>query len=194
MGKLEQNKLEKRNRLENAAYQLFTTKGFQNTSVNDIVTLANVAKGTFYLYYHDKNDLLNRLIINSCAHILTNAMLHARSTCEDIIERLIIITDYVISCLEKDTALFSIINTSFSWSHVMNEVTNSEGSQLQMLFNEYSKSLKTLGYSQEEATKLLFIIVELIGTVSYSCITQQFPMSIDELRPTLFKAVRKILS
>ena len=60
MGKLEQNKLEKRNRLENAAYQLFTTKGFQNTSVNDIVTLANVAKGTFYLYYHECHGFTER--------------------------------------------------------------------------------------------------------------------------------------
>ncbi len=194
MGKLEQNKLEKRKRLENAAYQLFTTKGFQNTSVNDIVTHANVAKGTFYLYYNDKNDLLNRLIINYCAQILSEAMLHARGKNDDIVERLIIISDYVISCFERDTALFSIINTSFSWSLVMNEVTNTEGSQLQMLFNEYSKSLYALGHSQEEATKLLFIIVELIGTVSYSCISQQLPLSIDELKPTLFKAIRKILS
>ena len=45
MGKVDDNKRQKRERLLNKAYELFTTKGFTNTSISDIVE--NMA--------HDKN-------------------------------------------------------------------------------------------------------------------------------------------
>ena len=62
MGKVDDNKRQKRERLLNKAYELFTTKGFTKTAISDIVENANVAKGTFYLYFKDKYDLKDKLI------------------------------------------------------------------------------------------------------------------------------------
>ena len=42
-----------------AGYDLFITKGINNTVIDDIVKKAGVAKGTFYLYFKDKYDLVN---------------------------------------------------------------------------------------------------------------------------------------
>ena len=53
MGKVDDNKRQKRERLLNKAYELFTTKGFTNTSISDLVENADVAKGTFYLFFKD---------------------------------------------------------------------------------------------------------------------------------------------
>ena len=50
---LEQKKAAKRKRLLDAAYTLFQEKGAANTTINDIVKEAKVAKGTFYLYFRD---------------------------------------------------------------------------------------------------------------------------------------------
>ena len=52
--KTEKKKAEKRSALLNAAFQLFTEQGFQKTSISDIANQAEVAKGTFYLYFKDK--------------------------------------------------------------------------------------------------------------------------------------------
>jgi AcrR family transcriptional regulator len=41
------------------AIEIFEVKGVANTSVNDIVKLSEIAKGTFYLYYKDKDELIN---------------------------------------------------------------------------------------------------------------------------------------
>ena len=41
------------------ALALFKEKGVENTSVNDIVNEAGIAKGTFYLYYNNRDDLIN---------------------------------------------------------------------------------------------------------------------------------------
>lgn len=48
-----------RERIETVAVALFNRKGVEGTSVNDIVARAGIAKGTFYLYFRDKDDLIN---------------------------------------------------------------------------------------------------------------------------------------
>ena len=53
MGKLESNKKKKEDALYNTAFELFTTKGTNKTTISDIVEKAGVAKGTFYLYFKD---------------------------------------------------------------------------------------------------------------------------------------------
>lgn len=42
----------------NMAHQLFIEKGFQNTSIQDILDYSGISKGTFYNYFSSKNELL----------------------------------------------------------------------------------------------------------------------------------------
>ena len=58
MGKLDINKKAKEESLLKTAYHLFIENGVSKTSVSDITKSAGVAKGTFYLYFKDKNELL----------------------------------------------------------------------------------------------------------------------------------------
>ena len=55
-------KNDKEERLLNVGFKLFTEKGFKDTSIQDIVDNADVAKGTFYLYFKDKYELRDVLI------------------------------------------------------------------------------------------------------------------------------------
>jgi AcrR family transcriptional regulator len=48
-----------RDRIRACALALFEKKGVDDTSVNDIVQEAGIAKGTFYLYYSNRDDLIN---------------------------------------------------------------------------------------------------------------------------------------
>lgn len=45
-----------------AAITLVQEKGFENVSIEDITTRANTAKGTFYLYFRSKQDLIYHTI------------------------------------------------------------------------------------------------------------------------------------
>ena len=51
---------DKESRLLNTAFKLFTEKGMKDTSIQDIEDNANVAKGTFYLYFKDKYEIRDR--------------------------------------------------------------------------------------------------------------------------------------
>ena len=57
----EQAQLTKKNIYE-AAIALIQEKGFENISIEDITTKANTAKGTFYLYFKSKQDLIYHTI------------------------------------------------------------------------------------------------------------------------------------
>ena len=61
-GKREQQKQEKKQSLLTAARELFIENGVAKTSIDQIASRAQVAKGTFYLYFRDKEDLLQALI------------------------------------------------------------------------------------------------------------------------------------
>ncbi len=48
----------RKNELLQIAYSMFLTKGYENTSVDNIIEEAGMAKGTFYYYYQSKEQLL----------------------------------------------------------------------------------------------------------------------------------------
>lgn len=58
MGRREEKREATRQEILTAASELFRTKGYDATSVDDIVLAANVAKGTFYYHFEAKEDLV----------------------------------------------------------------------------------------------------------------------------------------
>lgn len=53
---------ERKKELIQKAYQLFLTKGYENTSVDDIITSAKIAKGTYYYHFESKEQILEEVV------------------------------------------------------------------------------------------------------------------------------------
>lgn len=53
---------DKRRQILDGAHQVFTARGFDAASMNDIANAANVSKGTLYVYFQDKEHLFVALI------------------------------------------------------------------------------------------------------------------------------------
>ena len=58
MKKGEKRKLE----LLKIAYEMFVSKGYENTSVDEIIEKAGIAKGTFYYHFKSKEQMLEEVI------------------------------------------------------------------------------------------------------------------------------------
>lgn len=61
MGRREEKREATRQEILTAARALFLEKGYDATSVDDLVLAANVAKGTFYYHFNSKDELLHAL-------------------------------------------------------------------------------------------------------------------------------------
>ena len=62
-----------------AARGLFISKGYDKTSVNDILNIVNIAKGTFYYYFSSKEEVLESIVTN----IVDEGILRAKYVLKD---------------------------------------------------------------------------------------------------------------
>lgn len=62
----------KREQILKAAFEVFKEKGYANTSITDIAKQANIGKGTMYLYFKNKGELLYS-VFTECSLISTLA-------------------------------------------------------------------------------------------------------------------------
>ena len=57
--------------IRGAALDLFAQKGFSSTRLDDVAAAAGVAKGTIYLYFPSKQDLLEAIVASTIGATLT---------------------------------------------------------------------------------------------------------------------------
>ena len=62
MAKVDRRILKTQESLKKAVIELMTEKNFDDITIQDIADRANVNRGTIYLHYQDKFDLLDKLI------------------------------------------------------------------------------------------------------------------------------------
>ena len=55
------------------AYNMFLSKGYDNTSIDDIIKEAKIAKGTYYYYFESKESTLEEVINMMINEEVTNA-------------------------------------------------------------------------------------------------------------------------
>ena len=194
MGKADQNKRLKMENLLNASFELFTSQGINKTSISDIVNKAEVAKGTFYLYFKDKYDIRNRLIAHKSSQLFMqayDALNEAEIT--DFDERIIFIMDYVIDELTANKGLLSFIYKDLSWAVFKRALTNPVASDDVDFGKVYQKMIDEADVELKDPEVMLFLIIEMVGSTGYSSIMFSDPVPIEELKPHLEKSVRAII-
>lgn len=55
-------KSQRREQILEAAIQVFSRKGYHNTSIHDIIERAGIARGTFYLYFENKRQIFDTIL------------------------------------------------------------------------------------------------------------------------------------
>lgn len=170
---MESRKEQKRQSLLDAAYALFTEKGVAKTSVDEIVRGANVAKGTFYLYFHDKDQLLGQLVYNISAQVLEEAYewLDERRT-PDFVENVLLLLDYVVEYFKRNKLVLRLVERNFSWPMVAKQMSERRGPLWARLMRDLEASPLAARYTEDELFKMIFVIIEMLGSVCYSSIIE----------------------
>lgn len=195
LSKIEEKKQIKKENLLSSAYNLFIKKGINDTSISDIVNKAGVAKGTFYLYFKDKWEIHEAVIIEKSKKLFNDAIEKtAKKNLKSFPDKLISIIDYIIDVLSNNKDLIKLINKNLSlglYNKNIIKIIDEEYKDLKDKFideiTKYSKNIKNPNVT-------LFMIIELVGSTCYNSILNNEPLPINEFKPYLYDEIKKMIN
>lgn len=79
---------ERRNEILDVAERLFGTKGFDNTSTNDILNEIGIARGTLYYHFKSKEDILDAMIERMTGQLVAKAKVISEKKELPVLQRL----------------------------------------------------------------------------------------------------------
>ncbi len=194
---IENKKNGKEQRLLEEGFKLFTSKGLKSTSVQDIVDHANVAKGTFYLYFKDKYELRDILIMKKSQRLFNDALKNLKKEqVTDFTEQIISVIDYVINQLVKNPLLLQFISKDLGWgvfNKTIIKLSSTYEDDENGLYDLFLKGVQENNIKLENPEVTLFMIIELVSSTCFTCIMYKEPLPIDEYKPILYNQIRNMI-
>lgn len=186
---------QKRLDILNAAHKIFQQKGIDKTSLREIMAEAGFGLGTFYLYYKDKNDLTEKLVLDKATDIIISAEEAVRG--DDPVERYISFIDYIIDYLIAHPFELELLSENITWA-LYSDVENDERfreaeSTLKFILRRY-QNLFTLPYTEAQQLYILSLTIENLISTCKSALMEDSVLSIDEMKPVLFAVIRKMFN
>lgn len=193
MGKIDEKKRKKKEALFNTAYELFTTKGITSTTISDIVEKAEVAKGTFYLYFTNKYDIKNKLVVHKTQELFDAAgAALEKEQIHGLEDQMIFLIDHLINHLKDDRALLNFISKNLVMGALRSALLTGENSDRE-IYNHFLELVAADDYEYKDVDVMLFTIVELAGSAGYNSMMYEEPIPIDDYKPFLYRTVRLII-
>lgn len=195
MGKAEENKQKKRTALLSHAFSLFMNKGIAGTTISEIAEQAGVGKGTFYFYFKDKEDLIEKLIAQKAEQLLLNAVhtLNEHPEAIKVEDKLILIADSLLEQLNSDSRLLKFINKNLNYGIYKKALLREEVKSDFDVVAAYHELIHSDGSKWRDAELMLYTIVELVSSTCHSIILNQDPVNLEHYKPYLFECIRKIV-
>lgn len=194
MGKVEDNKKKKKNAIVDSAFSLFIQNGINETSIADIMKKAELAKGTFYLYFKDKYDVRDYLIRRKAAQIFDKARVAlVESEMKDFEEQIIFLVDHILNQLDDNKMLLKFISKNLSWGIFTHALENMpmESGETAVLFVKQLFDRADRKFRNPEM--LMFMIVELVNSTAHNVILYKQPVELPQLKQELYPMIRQLI-
>ena len=99
----------------------------------------------------------------------------------------------IIEYFKANKAVLKLIERNFSWPLVMEVLSEGNQAEITQILEELLNYPQLRRFDRDEAFRMIYMIVELVGPVCYTSIIEEQPAPIDHLKPTLYRMVEKIL-
>ena len=189
---------DKQSRLLNNAFKLFTKKGVKDTSIQEIVDGADVAKGTFYLYFKDKYEIRDVLIAQKSKKLFNDALKALKkSNVIGLPEQVIFIINHVIDALSRNTLLLKFISKNLSWgvyNETVNKIYENEANTENGVRSLFIKGIEESNLNIPNPDVTLFMIIELVSSTCFNSILYKEHLPINEFKPFLYNEIRKLIN
>jgi AcrR family transcriptional regulator len=167
-------KAERRQQILAAARDVFARRGYHQSTIDDIVAEAGVARGTFYLYFEDKRAIFSDLI-DRFAQQLTMAIVRidpddaARTVSEQVHEN---IRRILSACLSERTMTKMLFTDAMGVDPAFDRKIQSFYDAVVQLLTESLKDGQTLGIVADgEPRVLAYLTIGALKELLYQAVT-----------------------
>ena len=193
IGRREQNKVVKRQRLVAAARLLFRTHGLEATTAAAIAREAGVGSGTFYLYFASKEDLLIEIYTEEVERIWDDAFTLVRSG-GTVEEQLIDVFERATSGHDRDPELSRVF---FREMHFASSSVRAAGAAITATIHQRMAGLFTaaVGRGELDRSVEIGVLTETLFDVWYYAMLRHYgrPTTSDEVVRAVERSLRMML-
>lgn len=122
------------------AFEIFSTKGYSQTSMDDIVRYSGISKGGLYTHFKSKEEIL--LTIAEKRFLLRNDRVRQMADIESASEKIILYLRWALEGLQNESTQKEICFTIEFWSIFSKDPSKSEVSQVR--YNKFQRDLERL--------------------------------------------------
>lgn len=188
MDKITKKKNEKYTKILDTALRLFEKNGTHLVSIDEIVKGAGVAKGTFYLYFKDRYDLISTLIIEKASKYMSLLSdEYEPRDFGDVSTSVRHYIEYLSDFLQKNKTLCILIEKNLNTC--VNAVAQTKEGPIKELYEKIFSELINCGAAEAEARAKLYLYIELIVSSCCNAIIRETPYTIEELKPHLCQII-----
>lgn len=188
MDKITKKKNEKYTKILDTALGLFEKNGTHLVSIDEIVKGAGVAKGTFYLYFKDRYDLISTLIIEKASKYMSLLSDEYKPrNFGDVSTSVRHYIEYISDFLQKNKTLCILIEKNLNTC--VNAVAQTKEGPIKELYEKIFSELINCGVAEAEARAKLYLYIELIVSSCCNAIIRETPYTIEELKPHLCQII-----
>ena len=190
MGKVEENKRKKKDAIVNSAFALFIDHGIKDTSIADIMKKAELAKGTFYLYFKDKYEVRDYLVRKKAAQLFENAIVALKeNNITEFDDKIIFIVDNLLDQLNNNKILLKFISKNLSWGILRHSIENTTVNEGESVADYIEQLAKSSGRHIRNLEMMVFMIAELVNSTAHSVILYKQPVELSELKKELYPLI-----
>lgn len=185
--------INKQYRIQTAAIQLFSEQGIETTSVNEIVKLANVAKGTFYVYYKDKQALISQILTKQHGCLLNDLLnsSYEKSLKSDMCWKMMFVEE-LISCYVEHPNLLQMIQKNITSILDTAEHRNEVFQQIERL-EEFLTLLQRKDEDRRQTLHRFMLVMEIISVICYNAMFFDQPDILERVLPELRRTARQMM-
>ena len=132
---------------------------------------------------------------NTTIKVFRNACIHlAQEDSACLADRVVSLVDYILEYFKQDPLTLSVLRRNFTWRPVLDAELHTSDPVLEQLRDTIRNSPAMQGRTEAEIINLVYVLMEMVGSVAYAAIIEHTPDDIDNMKPVLYDIIRKAVS
>ena len=188
-------KMEKKKRIIETAYQLFQNAGIGATAIDDVVKATGIARGTFYLYFRDKGDLIDQLVMYKSTEIMKEILRQVRNSegaeTGDFFSVVRSALGLYVDFLEEHKDILFVLNKNIS--ACMLQFPNIPDEEVRAIYEGVLRRFADAGIAPDTANRAIYCIVSMINSVCVDAILFGKPYGLAYLKEEILNDAMLII-